>query len=218
MQPCWLAGWLVGWLYACLYIPGYLVCSFLFPSPFTNHLPLLPKVLRLYSCVEHLRLKPTGTLLRPPLGMLCSYCGQNGKNSQSHQPQLPLIRDTNGIGDHEKLEPWLEDLSRAINLALADSDVYYITKAALLLSWEDSDMPTLKGEMEGLKNVLVDGFGFEVEDWQIPRRDTSDLDTMDKIRHLLNKCKGPDNLVFVYYAGHGRPGNNPSGAPVWYAR
>lgn len=72
-------------------------------------------------------------------------------------------------------------------------------------------------EIKRLQSVLEDGYGCEVSEWKIPSRD-ADLETLDKVRSFLDQYGQPDNLVIVYYAGHGRPGTNPGSPPLWFAR
>ena len=95
--------------------------------------------------------------------------------------------------------------------------IEYRTVAALLLSWEDTDMVYTDKEIRRLKSVLTKMYGAEVEHWKIPSHD-ADFKAMDKVRGFLEQYGQSDNLLLVYYAGHARPGNAPGSPPVWHAR
>lgn len=66
-------------------------------------------------------------------------------------------------------------------------------------------------EIAELKDVLVNLYGFEVEEWQIPSiRSHVELNS-----RILDFLKGSDmkHLKIVYYAGHGKMSNH--GQAIW---
>ena len=159
--------------------------------------------------------------------MQCSACGQERYSSvASPSPwcsyvsalQLSPIRDVSCVPHHTDLPQWLKDLDQAVKDAWPTRIIRYRTVAALLLSWEDTDMRFATQEINRLSWVLKDGYGAEVEHWQIPSTSRADLMTFDKVRAFLDQYGNQDNLLLVYYAGHGRPGNSPGGPPVWHSR
>lgn len=84
--------------------------------------------------------------------------------------------------------------------------------SALLLSWEDED-PQLPVslEIQELKDVLSNLYGFEVNEWHIPS-ENSHVELNMKILTFL-KDSSSTHLKIVYYAGHGRLSNH--GQAVW---
>ena len=88
----------------------------------------------------------------------------------------------------------------------------YTQVFALLLSWEDED-PELPGslEMRALKEVFVDLYGFEVEQWQIPAVKSHMELSMRVLNFLKDSCS--KHLKIIYYAGHGELSNH--GSPLW---
>lgn len=83
----------------------------------------------------------------------------------------------------------------------------YVQVSALLLSWEDED-PRLPVPIErnALKDVIIELYGFEVEEWQIPAvnsRMELNLRVLNFLRNSDTKC-----LKIVYYAGHGKLSNH----------
>ncbi|KAK2609209.1 hypothetical protein QQS21_002291 [Conoideocrella luteorostrata] len=131
--------------------------------------------------------------------------------------RLAPTRDVSSVQHHVELPEWLKELEVAVKAAWHKRVVRYPLTAVLLLSWKDTDMRFARKEIKRLQSVLEDGYGCEVKEWKIPGRD-ADLETLDKVRGFLDQYGQSDNLVIVYYAGHGRPGANPGSPPLWYAR
>jgi hypothetical protein len=96
---------------------------------------------------------------------------------------------------------------------------------ALLLSWENGD-GKIYNELKGLREVLDDTYGYDVEEWHIPLTDSH----CQLNAHLLNWRKRhgtKGNLLIVYYAGHGIMGRGRDSvwlrygsitAPFWSSR
>lgn len=60
--------------------------------------------------------------------------------------------------------------------------------------------------MDALHKILDEGFHYETEFFQIPsERWETALNT--KIATFAHKYNSPDNMIIVYYAGHGYLGN-----------
>ena len=72
---------------------------------------------------------------------------------------------------------------------------------ALLLSWEDDNLGVID-EVTELNNVFTDLYHFETEQWKIPS-DSSHLSLAAKIIGFVNDYGSNENLLVVYYGGHG---------------
>ena len=67
-------------------------------------------------------------------------------------------------------------------------------------------------ELEDLAKVFQSSYGYETETWLIPTV-KSHLALMRKSLQVVEDFGAPDNLLIVYYAGHGLM--NPSRQAVW---
>lgn len=72
---------------------------------------------------------------------------------------------------------------------------------ALLLSWEDDNLGVV-AEIDELGDVLRSLYGFETETWKIPSQ-RSHISLAAKILGFLNDYESKENLLIVYYGGHG---------------
>ena len=72
---------------------------------------------------------------------------------------------------------------------------------ALLLSWEDDTLGVID-EITELGDVFRSIYHFEAEEWKIPG-ERSHISLAAKILGLLNDYESVDNLLIVYYGGHG---------------
>ncbi len=90
--------------------------------------------------------------------------------------------------------------------------VQNVQVSALLLSWEDED-PELPVSVEigTLRDVFVDIYDFEVEEWRIPAVNSHTALNL-KILHFLADSD-TKHLKIVYYAGHGKLSNH--GQALW---
>lgn len=114
---------------------------------------------------------------------------------------------------HVDLQEFAKTLQGAVNAAFSsDRRSRYSQVSALLLSWEDED-PQLPVsiEIKALKDVFIDLYGFEVEEWQIPATESH----MELNLRVLNFLKDSNtkHLKIVYYAGHGKLSNH--GQSLW---
>jgi hypothetical protein len=67
-------------------------------------------------------------------------------------------------------------------------------------------------ELDDLGKVFKSVYGFETEAWLIPTADPH-VELMTKALKMVKDFGGPDNLLIVYYAGHGQM--NPSRQALW---
>ena len=81
---------------------------------------------------------------------------------------------------------------------------------ALLLCWQDgsNDMST-KGEVKRLQKVFEKKFHYNVQVEYLDNHIAQKLQihVNAKVAHFVNTHDGPNTLLIVYYAGHGRPGS-----------
>lgn len=79
----------------------------------------------------------------------------------------------------------------------------------LLLCWKEHsrDIDTQE-EVERLKSVFKEGFGYNVTIQQLDatREKKLQLQVNANVANFAEVNDGPDTLLIVYYAGHGKPG------------
>ena len=86
----------------------------------------------------------------------------------------------------------------------------YTNIVALLFGWEDhcNDMET-KDEVHRLEAVLKDDFHYKTQTEFLDSRPGLQLRVNARVAVFVEANDGPNTLLIVYYAGHGRPGNYP---------
>ena len=86
----------------------------------------------------------------------------------------------------------------------------YTNIVALLFCWEDhcNDMET-KDEVDRLRTVLEDDFNYKTQTEYLDSSPGLQLRVNAKVAVFVRDNDGPNNLLIVYYAGHGRPGKYP---------
>jgi hypothetical protein len=137
------------------------------------------------------------------------------EDSASSPAQCPPLSfyDLDRLNHHVGLEDFGKGLQNAANAVFSsDRRSRYTQVSALLLSWEDED-PQLPVSLEinALKDVLINLYEFEVEEWKIPAHD-SHMELNLKILQFL-KDSSTKHLKIVYYAGHGKLSNH--GQAIW---
>ena len=86
----------------------------------------------------------------------------------------------------------------------------YTKVEALLLCWDDnSDDLTTKAEVKRLEAVLKNDFGYHAEIFYLDNHIEQRLQVILNavVAEFVRKHDGPNTLLMVYYAGHGRPGS-----------
>ena len=88
--------------------------------------------------------------------------------------------------------------------------ITYTNIVALLFCWEDhcNDMET-KDEVDRLRAVLEDDFNYKTQTEYLDSRPGLQLRVNAKVAVFVEANDGPNTLLIVYYAGHGRPGSYP---------
>ncbi|KAK0106924.1 hypothetical protein ONS95_003640 [Cadophora gregata] len=87
----------------------------------------------------------------------------------------------------------------------------YENVQVLLLRWEQDTMG-VQYELDDLAAAFAKGYGFKTETWLIPSTQPH-LALMGKAFNIVQDFGVKDNLLIVYYAGHG--GMNSSRQPLW---
>ena len=84
----------------------------------------------------------------------------------------------------------------------------YTNIVALLFCWDDhcNDMET-KDEVDRLRVVLEDDLNYKTQTEYLDSRPGLQLRINAKVAVFVRDNDGPNTLLIVYYAGHGRPGN-----------
>jgi hypothetical protein len=73
----------------------------------------------------------------------------------------------------------------------------------LLMCWKEDDLECW-GEIEGLRNVFKSLYNFHtVTPYQIPSSNPYSAVGI-QLHNLVERYSAPDNLLIVYYGGHGR--------------
>lgn len=84
----------------------------------------------------------------------------------------------------------------------------------LLLSWED-DNPGVVNEIGELYEVFRQIYHFEVEGWRIPS-ERSHNTLAAKLLGFLDDYESQENLLIVYYGGHGSMNDDRQCVWSWY--
>ena len=128
---------------------------------------------------------------------LPSYVPVNGCT----QP-LPTMHVTALSAYHIKIEDFVDRLRASVENFFPNRKYRYQEVHVLLLSWEDDDLGVVDEVVE-LEDVFRKDYGCQtVERWEIPSlKPYSNLE--DKLYLFKKNYSSSDNLLIVYYAGHG---------------
>ncbi|KAL8990794.1 MAG: hypothetical protein Q9169_008037 [Polycauliona sp. 2 TL-2023] len=118
--------------------------------------------------------------------------------------------------DHDhisSLEVFSQDLQTAIANSFPRPRSSYTAVHALLLRWAEDDL-NVQVELTALKHVFTSQFRFACEQWDIPGRDPTRA-LQKKLYDFQDSHQGEDELLVVYYGGHGDPDRR--GRSIWAA-
>ncbi len=76
----------------------------------------------------------------------------------------------------------------------------YYSVSALLLRWEDN--PSVGADLGALEKVLREQYGYLTETWNIPTVANPSIKLGKQMASFLEHAR-PDQLLIIYYAGHG---------------
>lgn len=91
----------------------------------------------------------------------------------------------------------------------------YAAVNVLLISWKDDDTNGA-AEIKQLKTLFQDSFNYTVCSYQIPSAN-SQASLNYQTASFLMAFGGPDNLLVIYYGGHGGPRTQQSKSPCTWA-
>lgn len=115
----------------------------------------------------------------------------------------PQTHDVSRTGfHHQDLEQFaqIESSLNATFFPNASRNIYKEVHV-LMLSWEGGDT-VVHDQLISLQGVFRDEFQFQTEDWLIPSaRCYRELDV--KLSEFLKDYDAVDNLLLIYYGGHG---------------
>ena len=133
---------------------------------------------------------------------------------QTLKPEQPLTSD-GSIIDYERDEQKNDSNLRVLWSKIMDQGHYrnpstYRTVEALFICWAENsnDLATTE-EVNRLKSVLENRFNYHVQVESLK----NDVDNRLQVRinrivaEFVDVHNGPNTLLIVYYAGHGRPGS-----------
>ncbi|KAI4253500.1 MAG: hypothetical protein L6R42_007556 [Xanthoria sp. 1 TBL-2021] len=118
--------------------------------------------------------------------------------------------------DHDhisKLEVFSQDLQRAISNSFPRPNTSYISVHVLLLRWAEDDL-NVQDELTSLKEVFENQYHFATEQWDIPSQNPTRA-LQNKLYDFQNCHQSEDELLIVYYGGHGDPDRR--GRSIWAA-
>ena len=87
---------------------------------------------------------------------------------------------------------------------------------ALLLSWEDDNLGVIDEVLE-LQDVFRDLYRFKTEEWKIPSSKSHNL-LAAKVLDFVNDYESKDNLLILYYGGHGAMNDDRKCLWSWLVR
>jgi hypothetical protein len=91
----------------------------------------------------------------------------------------------------------------------------YTCVAVLLLYWKETDLK-IHDEIQALEDLLQDTFNYSVERYAIPSEKPQRM-LCSALNTFLDLYGTSDNLVIVYYGGHGGPTEDGSTECEWAA-
>lgn len=91
----------------------------------------------------------------------------------------------------------------------------YAAVNVLLMSWKDDDTNSA-AEIKQLKTIFQDSFNYTVCSYYIPSADPQ-ASLNYQIASFLHAFGGADNLLVIYYGGHGGPRTGQSKSPCTWA-
>ncbi|KAL8991635.1 MAG: hypothetical protein Q9169_007796 [Polycauliona sp. 2 TL-2023] len=118
--------------------------------------------------------------------------------------------------DHDhisNLKVFSEDLQSAIANSFPRPRTAYTSVHVLLLRWDEDDL-NVQVELTMLKLVFESQFRFLCEQFDIPGRDPTRA-LQKKLYEFQDAHQGEDELLIVYYGGHGDPDRR--GRSIWAA-
>ena len=117
--------------------------------------------------------------------------------------------DTSSLSFHVKdLANFGQTLTEAAAAAYPTTGTSARYKAVhvLLLSWANDDLGVFE-EISELDGAFTSVYGYATEQWRIPST-RSHNSLAKQLTEFLERYESEDNLLIVYYGGHGRMNDN----------
>jgi len=115
-----------------------------------------------------------------------------------------------------QVERFVADLQEAIDaIRLGSNEGRYKEAHVLFLSWEEDNIG-VKQEINDLRSVFSRFYRYQTHEYEINSQKPG-RDTQSKVASFLSENDSHDNLLILYYAGHGIPSRQGSEAPIWAA-
>lgn len=120
---------------------------------------------------------------------------------------------------HVPLEQFTNDLTQSLKCTFPTNPKRYDNVHVLLLRWAEDDLGTA-GEIKDLEKVFRETYHYTTECETIPSDDSYNtleyiITHFRKIHDSSDSPDGPNNLLILYYGGHGvRESDNKS---IWAA-
>ncbi|KAL9092581.1 MAG: hypothetical protein Q9165_004385 [Trypethelium subeluteriae] len=115
----------------------------------------------------------------------------------------------------ESSQPYYDKLSDELEQYQLRRAQRYTFVTVLILYWKDTDLK-LWDELKELEDLFRNTFNYNVERYEIPSQRSQ-----DQLEHIIDlfliRYGTPDNLVIIYYGGHGGPTKNGSTECEWAA-
>lgn len=82
------------------------------------------------------------------------------------------------------------------------------------MRWDRDDLG-VERELNSLRTLFEDDYGFNTETWLIPASEKSHNNVMQKALDFLGDFDSKDNLFILYYAGHGYINSDRQSTWAW---
>ncbi|KAL8915002.1 MAG: hypothetical protein Q9171_000442 [Xanthocarpia ochracea] len=112
------------------------------------------------------------------------------------------------------LEVFSQDLQKAIANSFPRPSTLFTSVHVLLLRWVEDDL-NVQEELTALKAVFDNQYGFATEQWNIPSQNSTRA-LQSKLYDFQNCHQSEDELLIVYYGGHG-DADRRRGRSIWAA-
>lgn len=114
-----------------------------------------------------------------------------------------------GSEDRQKASKYQVHWSNIMDKGNYSKPSTYQNVAVLLLCWDQgcNDLKTQE-ELDTLKKVFEDQFGYSatISKLSSPAKNVLQVELNKLVANFVSDHDGPHNLLIVYYAGHGKPG------------
>lgn len=130
---------------------------------------------------------------------------------------VPLPLNTHNVVTNahvHNVQQFSKDLSAAVAAVWTTRhENRYSDIQVLILSWEDDDLGVYK-EIDVLHETFRELYNYQVTEWLIPKLKPERKLSL-QIGEFLDKHDSKENLLIIYYAGHGFL--NDQRVPMWAA-